>query len=52
MSIAIFTEAIAEGLIERGYELIARTEKAWHFEESALIWEAVDELLEIAEKNN
>ena len=44
--IAIFTPAVAKGLIERGFELVAKTEKAWYFEDSALLWCAVDELLE------
>ena len=44
--VAIFTPAIAKGLIERGFKLIAQTEKAWYFEDSVLLWCAVDELME------
>ena len=44
--VAIFTEAVAKGLIDKGFELIARTSKAWYFEDSVLLWAAVDELLE------
>ena len=43
--VAIFTEAIAEELIARGFELVAKTNKAWYFTDSALLWCAVDELL-------
>ena len=44
--VAIFTPAVAEGLIARGFELVARTRKAYYFEESIELWCAVDELLE------
>ena len=43
----IFTPAIAEELKKRGFELVAQTEKAWYFEDSVLLWCAVDELLEL-----
>ena len=43
--VAIFTEEVAKGLIEKGFELVARTNKAWYFEDSVLLWVAVDELL-------
>ena len=43
---AIFTEEIAMGLMARGFELIAKTEKAWYFEDSVWLRIAVDELLE------
>ena len=44
--LAIFTESIAAELIERGFELITRTEKAWYFRDSAQLRRAVEELLE------
>ena len=44
--LAIFTEAIAKGLIERGFEVVAKTKKAWYFEDSVLLRVTVDELLE------
>ena len=47
--LAIFTEAIAEGLMERGFELVAKTnrfEPIWYFEDSVSLRAAVDELLE------
>lgn len=44
--IAIFTEDIAMGLMARGFELVARTEKAWYFEDSVFLRTALDELLE------
>ena len=43
---AIFTPAVAEELIARGFELVARTDKAYYFEESVLLWRTVSELLE------
>ena len=46
---AIFTPAIAEELIARGFELVARTDKAYYFTDSAEFWVAVDEILEAAE---
>ena len=46
MQMAIFTPAIAEALIARGFELVARTEKAYYFNDSALLREATVELLE------
>ena len=52
MSIAIFTEEIAKGLIEKGFELVARTKKAWYFEDSQELRAAIDELLEIYESEN
>ena len=42
----IFTPEVAEELIARGFELIAKTRKAWYFEESIMFWVAVDEILE------
>lgn len=44
--VAIFTPEIAEGLMARGFELVARTDKAYYFRDSVLLWCAVDELLE------
>ena len=49
--IAIFTPAIAEALIERGFELVARTEKAYYFEDSMRLERALSELLELMECN-
>ena len=43
--IAIFTPEVAEGLIKRGFELVAKTSKAWYFEDSPELWCAVDELM-------
>ena len=50
--IAIFTEEIAEGLMERGFELVTKTKKAWYFEDSVWLREAVSELLEAYEEND
>lgn len=49
---AIFTEALALGLIEKGFELVAKTQKAWYFTDSAPLRVAIDELLEIIEDSN
>jgi hypothetical protein len=43
---AIFTPEIAEELIARGFELVARTDKAYYFEDSVLLWRTVCELME------
>ena len=44
--LAIFTEEIAMGLMARGFELVAKTDKAWYFRDSVLLRDAIDELLE------
>ena len=47
--VAIFTEAIARELQERGFELVrigGRNENIYYFQESVSLWAAVDELLE------
>lgn len=44
--LAIFTEEIALGLIERGFELICKTEKAWYFKDSVSVRSAVRELMD------
>ena len=44
--LAIFTEEIAMGLMARGFELVAQTDKAWYFRDSVLLRDAVEELLE------
>lgn len=49
---AIFTKEVAEGLIERGFELIARTEKAYYFTDSVWLRVAVEELLEIIQEQS
>ena len=46
MDVAIFTEEVAKGLVEKGFELVAKTNKAWYFEDSVWLRIAVDELLE------
>lgn len=46
MEVAIFTEEVAMGLMARGFELVARTNKAWYFEDSVWLRAAIDELLE------
>lgn len=43
---AIFTEAIAEELIARGFKLLGYTNKAWFFEDSLLLERTVAELVE------
>ena len=48
---AIFTPEIAEELIARGFELVARTEKAYYFIDSVLLERTVCELLEQLEDN-
>lgn len=45
-TIAIFTLVVAEELIARGFELVARTQLAWHFEDSVLLESSVRELVE------
>lgn len=44
--VAIFTEEVAMGLMARGFELVARTDKAWYFEDSVWLRSAIDELLD------
>ena len=47
--VAIFTEAIARELQERGFELVrigGKNENIYYFQESVSLWAAVDELLE------
>lgn len=45
MEIAVvFTEEIARVLIDNGFTLLEKTEKAWHFEDSVSLWAIVDEL--------
>lgn len=48
---AIFTPEIAEELIARGFELVARTKKAYYFVDSVRLERAVCELLELMECN-
>jgi hypothetical protein len=43
---AVFTEEVAMGLMARGFELVAQTEKAWFFNDSVLLEAAVSELVE------
>lgn len=43
---AVFTEAIAEELIARGFKLKGYSEKAWFFEDSVRLERAVSELVE------
>lgn len=43
---AVFTEAIAEELIARGFRLLGYTSKAWIFEDSARLERSVAELVE------
>jgi hypothetical protein len=43
---AVFTEAIAEELVNRGFRLVGYTNKAWFFEDSVLLERAVCELVE------
>ena len=52
MDIAIFTPEVAKALIERGFELVAQTEKAWYFKDSMLLRDAVEELLEAFADNS
>ena len=47
--IVIFTEEIAKGLMEKGFEVVARTNKAWYFEDNMWIRIAIDELMEALE---
>ena len=49
--IAIFTEEVAMGLIERGFELVTRTKQTWYFEDNYWLRIAIDELLETLEHN-
>ena len=43
--LAIFTEAIAEELIARGFKLAGRSEFAWFFEDSVRLESSVAELV-------
>lgn len=43
---AIFTEEVAMNLLARGFKLKGYTDKAWFFEDSALLERAVSELVE------
>ena len=52
IDLAIFTEEIAMELINRGFELVAKTKKAWYFEDSVLLRDAVSELLEAYVEND
>lgn len=47
---AIFTPEVAEELINRGFELVARSEKAYYFNDSAGFRDAVNEILYIKEE--
>lgn len=42
----IFTEEIALSLLARGFKLIQKTELVWEFEDSVLLEEAVNELVD------
>ena len=44
--IAIFTPEVAEELIERGFEVVARSSKAWYFTDCYWIRIAINEALE------
>lgn len=43
--IAIFTPEVAEELIERGFEVVARSSKAWYFTDGYWIRIAIEEAL-------
>jgi len=45
MEICVFTKEVAEELIARGFNCWRVSEKAWHFEYSVLLQEAVSELV-------
>lgn len=49
---AIFTEEIALTLINEGYELEAKTKKAWHFVDTPELMERVRELVYLYEIKN
>ena len=46
IELVIFTEAIADELIARGFNLIGRGAHVWYFEDSELLESAVAELVE------
>lgn len=46
MEIAVFTKGIAEELVKRGYKLNRTTNKAWLFEDSIDLENALNELTE------
>lgn len=48
--LAVFTESIAKELIERGFELVGRTEKAWLFKDSVRLERTVSELVELMQE--
>lgn len=43
--IAIFTEETAAALIERGFECLGTSDKAWFFEDTPLLLEALETLV-------
>ena len=51
MEMVIFTPAIAEALIEQGYELLGKTAKAYYFADTIDIEQEVIKLLEKLEKS-
>lgn len=46
VEIAIFTEEVVRGLIDRGYAPVGKTSKAWYFEDSDMLRIALEEILE------
>lgn len=49
---AVFTQAIAEELIARGFKLRGYTGRAWFFDDSVSLQRTVSELVEAIEGSN
>ena len=49
---AVFTEEIVMGLMARGFEPVAQTDKAWLFDDSVRLERAVAELVEALAHND
>ena len=49
---AIVTKEIAMELIARGFALVDQKERVWYFEDSALLWASVEELVEALQEQD
>lgn len=47
---AVFNKGMAEELVARGFKLVGRSKLAWFFEDSALLEEAISELVKRQEE--
>lgn len=51
MEIAVFTKEIAEGLMDRGFELMGKSRLAWFFKDDIEVCNAINYLLENSENS-